>query len=587
MGIPEKLASLPHKPGIYRFLDARGRLLYIGKAKNLAHRVRSYFQSGRFLEPSKEWMVKKVVDLDTTIVASETEALLLESSLIQRFKPPYNVNLKDDKSFLYLKVTTRDPYPTVEAVRRLHDPRARYFGPYTSAFAVRQTVKLLKRVFQFRTCKPNQGRPCFDYPMHRCVGVCIGAVTPQEYRRQVVEPILRFLAGDRETIVADLGREMKVAARQKRFERAAIIRDQLRAVEKLTFGQAVISPRRESEDLVSFVQDDHHAAFNVFAVRFGKLLDRQTMLVGNALGLPPSELLASFLRQYYPQVPNRPKRVFVSIIPEEAHLIERALGLRIRKGERGRRRRLLDLGAVNARAALEREKRAWANDAERAYRAIETLKNAMRLPTLPKRIEAYDISNIQGTNPVGSMVVFVKGLPAKDAYRKFSIKTVRGSNDPAMMAEVLRRRLIRLSEDPRSWPKPDLILLDGGITQLNAVVPLLGKTAIPIAALAKREEELYLPGRAKPLRLPRDSEALFLLERIRDEAHRFAVGYHRLRRGKEAIHSALDDITGIGPATKKRLLEAFGSVRGVREASIEELERVIGKVQAEKVKEKL
>ncbi len=568
---------LPDKPGVYVFRDAKEHVLYVGKAKNLKKRVLSYFRKQNHLEPSKNIMVGKIADIDYTVTDSEVEALLLEATLIKKHAPPYNIILRDDKYFLYIKITLADEYPTVLAVRRVSHGKAKYFGPFTSAQAVRNTLKLFKVLFQYRTCTPHQGKPCFDVHLHRCTGPCADAISPEEYRKQVVQPILDFLHGKAGDIEKHFAEEMQTAAKRKDFERAAVLRDRLRAISKVTEQQKVVAPNFERFDIVSLARDRDWAAINLFLVRVGKLQQKLNFILHQPPETKDADIVASFLEQFYPQAVDKPKTIFAgSTLPDQQHL-GRLLGVKIAVPKRGRKYQLWRLGNENAQEYLERRRATYLADANKARLALERLSQKLGFGKIPNRIECFDISNIQGTNAVGSMVVFERGLPEKKEYKKFSVSISGKPDDFKMMAEVVTRRLKHAD-----WEKPDLIILDGGKGQLSTVLNATKglRKGIPIIALAKREEELFLPGISGSIVLPRGSEELFLVQRIRDEAHRFAITFYRSKHGKAATKSLLDEIPGIGPMTKKLLLKQFGSVKEIRKTTEKEIATVIGAKKA-------
>lgn len=591
----EDYAALPKQPGVYFMKDGAGNVLYIGKAKNLRSRVSSYFQKRAGLEPAKRLMVQKVKRIEVIFVKTEQEALLLEATLIRRHKPAFNVVMRDETSFLYLTINEAEDFPTLEVIRRLPKPgagrsasggkRLMIFGPYSSAQAVRRTQKLLKGILGFRTCTPKQGKPCFDYHLGRCRGVCIGKITPEQYRKQVVEPMKQFLSGKLSWIEEKLEQDMRNASREKQFERAAKLRDHLRAVRRLTERQAVISQTHIDADALALARDQQWTLLHLFQIREGKIVDQKPFLLKNPAETPSAEIFSAFLELYYAGTAEKPKRVLLPVLPQNARSLEEELGMRLAAPRRGTMASLLKQGALNAEKELERRKASWASDKEKARKALEEISKALRLAEHPKRIEAYDISNVQGKHAVGAMVVFENGMPKKEAYRKFIIRTVHKPDDPRMMAEMLRRRLMRLrgKHTNAPWPKPNLILLDGGKTQLALVRPVIEELApdIPYVALAKKEEELFRPGRQSAIKLPRDSEGLYLLQRLRDEAHRFAISLYRGKHRKAQEQSVLDSIPGIGPTLKKQLLLAFGSVAGIRKASFAERARVVGNAKAE------
>jgi len=588
--LAQTVRLLPHKPGVYLYKDAKGAVIYVGKAKDLRHRVSSYFQSGRNLEPAKEIMVGRIAELETIVVSSELEALLLEGSLIKKYHPRFNIILRDDKYFTFIKITLRDAFPQIEIVRRITKDGSRYFGPFTSAWRVRQTLKLIKRIFHYCTQVPPTGprpndKPCFDYHLGRCVGPCAGAVTSDAYKR-MIHDVVRFLEGHTGDILQQLQRDMHNAAKQHAFEKAAILRDQFQSVERVVAQQTMISVKRDDVDVLSLARDGETAAVNVFQVRQGKLLQKEIFMLQHTGQAPETAIMASFIEQFYSQSTDHPKRVVVAKRPDGIDELERLLGIRVVAPNRGRLRKLTNLGEENSREELKAQRARWESDEAKGKRSLTALEEALGLAPLT-RLECYDISNNQGTNAVGSMVVFERGQPKKSDYRKFSIKGVAGNDDFAMMAEVLRRRVRHM--DDGGWARPNLIIIDGGKGQLSAARNALNEAGvkIPLISLAKREEEIFRLGTARPLVLPRDSEALFLLQRIRDEAHRFAIGAYRSKHGKATVKSLLDEIPGIGPRTKQTLLRKFGSVDGIRRAPEADIIATIGSERAETLFEHL
>lgn len=567
------IKTLPANPGVYLYKDARGRILYIGKAKNLRNRVRSYFAPGADLTRSKQVMVSAIADIETILTTTEAEALVLESTLIKRHRPEYNIDLKDDKYFLYIKITD-DAFPTLETVRRIGTDRSKYFGPYASTRAVRVTLQTLKNIFHYRTCKPGQGRPCFDYTIGRCAGPCVNAISERQYQT-IIKHITSFLRGNVQSVVQELTTDMKKASRARQYERAARYRDQLAALAKLRIAQRVVAPKRTSQDIIGLYRRSGLAAINLFKVRNGALIEKQTMLIDRAHELSDETVIDELLERYYPQTTDWPKEIIVPVLPTEASAVKTLTGARITVPQKGEKKKLLVMSMTNAADWLTRSEQAEAGRERQAIEALGQLSTALAIPT-PRRIEVYDISNTQGVLAVGSMIVFTQGQPDKSQYRKFNIRSVKGSNDPAMLAEVLQRRFN--SEQLKDAPLPDLIILDGGRGQLSIVDQHLPDWVkkIPLVALAKRLEELYLRNRRVPLQLRPNTPGFFLLQRMRDEAHRFAIGSHRSLRQRTAIKSQLDEIPGIGPVTRKRLLAAFGSVEGIRNASPSELTKIVG-----------
>lgn len=596
--------SLPTRPGVYVFRDAEGDVLYVGKAVNLRNRVRSYFQSPRNLTGKVLHMVNQVDAIEVITTDNDVEALVLESNLIKRYKPPYNIRLRDDKHYPYLKVTVNEAWPRVIIARSVQNDGARYFGPYTDSGALHETLRVIRKTFPYRICSnyrlQQKGRPCLEYYIGRCLAPCDGRADPGQYAA-MIEELCDFLEGRDVTVIRQVEARMHEAAERLDFERAAELRDQLRALRQVQEKQKVISGRLEDQDLVGCAQAGGRACVQVFFVREGKVVGREHFLLDGAGAREPGEILAAFIKQYYADTPFIPREILVSaaLPADEEAVIGRWLAERrgtrvfLRVPQRGEKRRLMNLVVENARLLLEQEQARSRRDREGGRQAVEDLASALGLETLPSRIECFDISNFQGRQAVGSMVVFQDGAPRKSDYRRFKIRTVQGANDFAMMQEVLYRRFRRgQEEDPRFAQLPDLIVIDGGKGQLNAaleVLRALNLDHIPTIALAKRLEEVYLPGRPDPLRLPDHSPGLLLLRRVRDEAHRFAVTYHRKLRAARSVRSVLDDIPGIGPRRRRALLKHFGSIEAIRSASVEELAAVPGMSRraAEAVKERL
>ncbi|MBI2866424.1 MAG: excinuclease ABC subunit UvrC [Chloroflexi bacterium] len=606
--LEEVLKNLPDRPGVYVFKDSQGIPIYVGKASSLRSRVRSYFGARPAeLVPKLEKMLPKVADLEYILAGSEDEALILECNLIKRYHPRFNVALRDDKSYPYLQITVHEAYPRVLVTRRRLDDGSRYFGPYASAGSLRSSLDLAKKLFPFCSLtRPITGatrRPCLDYYLGRCLGACIGACTPEEYRA-VVDRLILFLQGKQGAVVRTLHRQMEGAAARLEFERAARLRDQLAALERVIAGQRIVSPRRIDADVVALAQDRNEAWVEVFFVREGKLVGRDHFVMEGAQDEHPSRIMASFIPQFYGAGSDVPPTLYLQGLPAETEVLQRWLGglrgkgVRLVVPRRGQPRQLMDMVVQNAQEGLAQLKVRWWADAEKTHAALADLREALSLPRLPQRIECYDISNIQGTSAVGSMVVFQEGRPRTAHYRRFRIKAVPGADDYAMLQEVLRRRFHRapaegahpeLAEGDIWAIVPDLVLIDGGKGQLSAVLEVLGELGVkdvPLASLAKEKEEVFLPGRAESLMLPRTSGALYLLQRVRDEAHRFALAYHLQVRQRRTMHSPLDEVPGIGPKRKRALIRHFGSLKGVREAPVEEVAALPGFTRqlAEKVK---
>ena len=598
--ILEQLKQLPTAPGVYLMKDAAGNIIYVGKAANLSKRVRSYFTSGQKLSAKAQRMVSRVRDIDFFVTSSEQEALILELNLIKRHRPRYNVSLKDDKTFPYLKIDINNDWPRVYVTRRLEQNGGRYFGPFASARSVRQTLKVLKEIFPFRSCTKNitgsAPRPCLQHHIQHCLGPCIGAVSKDEYA-EVIRQIVLFLEGKQEKVIRELEGRMEEAARALDFEKAALLRDRIRAVRQVIEGQRLATRVRGEQDVIAFVQDKDRAYAQVFFVRSGRLVGRESFILEGTRSEEPSQIMASFVEQFYHSAPGVPPLLLLQHPLEDKAVIEdwlqrkRGASVRIQVPRRGSRKELVDIVAENARQGLEQLKIKRLAAPKVLKAALDEIKRELKLPRLPSRLEGYDISNIQGKLAVGSMVVFEQGSPKTSCYRRFRIKTVPGADDYAMLAEVLSRRFKRLSSAADDWAVlPDLILIDGGRGQLNAALSAIDKAGagpVSIASLAKENEEIFIPRRAEPVVLPRSSPGLQLLERLRDEAHRFALGYHQKVRSRAGITSALDAVPGIGPKRRRALLKQFGSLAGIRRASPEELAAVenMNPNLAKKVKE--
>ena len=606
--------ALPGKPGVYIFRNERGEILYVGKAANLRARVRAYFGSPRALEDKTRNLVRRIADFDYITTNTEQEALHLEATLVKRHQPFYNVRLKDDKHYPYLKIDVNEPWPRVYITRRVENDGARYFGPYASAGSVRTTLALVKKLFPWRSCTKTitgiDPRPCLDYYIQRCIAPCTSYCTAEEYRA-VIDQVILFLEGRTTAVERALEQEMTAAAEELQYERAAQLRDQLTAVRRVTETQLTATTTQADIDVFGLAQDGNDAVAQVFFVRGTKMTGRDHYALVGAADEPPSEVLQSFLKQFYESAPRVPRLVLLPVPIEEMELLadwlsaKREGPVELRVPERGEKRRLVAMANDNAQEALTMLRVKWMTDRGKTAAAMEELEEALSLPRAPHRIECYDISNIQGSDPAASMVVFLDGHPVKSEYRRFKIKTVVGSDDFASMAEVLRRRFKRLAAVPEqneadhsalhneSWgSRPDLVVVDGGKGQLSAALDVLrdlGLPDLPAVGLAKREEEIYAADMGEPIRLDRRSQGLYLLQRVRDEAHRFAITYHRGLRKSRAKASALDTVPGVGPKRKKALLRKFGTIQAIREAGTGEIADTDGMTQrlAEKVKERL
>ena len=603
------LARLPDKPGVYLMKDARGDVVYVGKAQSLRNRVRSYWQKqapGGEVHRIRS-VIDRVADVEVTQTDSVSEALLLESNLIKRYRPRFNVRLKDDKSYPFIKVTLGDEFPRVERTRKLVNDGSRYFGPYASASSVDESMNLVRRLFPFRTCTIDikdgvraLQRPCLLYHIKRCQGPCITAISKGDYRADI-EQVELFLEGRQATLVKALERDMAAAAERTEYERAAALRDKIRAIERTMESQKMAAFARTELDLLGMARQDNQAAIQLFVIRDGKMIGRDVFLLDAAREASDDEVLTSFIEQYYARAGSVPREVYVPTAIAEVALLEvflterRGGTVRVRVPQRGEKRELLVLATRNATETLAREQARWLADQGKTLAALEELAEALGLAGPPLRIECYDISNLQGSESVGSMVVFEDGKPRSGEYRRFRIKTVTGPDDFASHQEVLRRRFRSARtgeegvEEARRWAMPDLVIVDGGKGQVSAakaVLDELGLHDMPLAGLAKEREELFLPGATNPILLPATSPALYHVQRLRDEAHRFAITYHRDLRARRAVRSAFDDLPGVGPKRKRELLKVFGSIKRVRDAPVGQIAAVpgIGRALAARIK---
>lgn len=596
------LDTLPTKTGCYLMKNAAGKVIYVGKAVNLRHRVRSYFHKSAKHHPRTQQLVRKIADIDWIVVDSELEALILEMNLIKKHRPHYNVRLKDDKRYPYIKVHWADAFPKVTVTRQMVQDGSRYFGPYTSVWAVHRTLDVLRRIFPYLTCDRvitgQDERACLYHDIKLCKAPCIGAIEQVNYR-QMIDDLCKFLTGRTEPIVDRLQNEMNLAAQELRFERAAAIRDQLRAIENIVERQKVISSEYIDSDVIAMARSNGDACVQVFFIRGGKLIGREYFLLEGAEETPDTGVITEFIKQFYDQTPNVPGQVLLPQEVEEAQIILQWLKqksgddkVEILVPHEGQQRELIQLAAENASETLIALQAQWQADRHRQEQALAELQQALNLPSPPNRIECYDISNTQGTAAVGSMVTFEGGVPKKRHYRHFNIRSVIGPDDFASMEEVLTRRFNRwqVSKDTANTPGkkpdtafgllPDLIIVDGGKGQLGRAVKVLEKfdlgDNVPVAGLAKQNEELFIPDQPNPIILPRQSQGLYLVQRIRDEAHRFAITSHRKQRTKKGLASRLDAIPGIGPARRKLLLNHFGSIQDILQATMEELQALPG-----------
>ncbi|HBU74893.1 MAG TPA: excinuclease ABC subunit C [Acidimicrobiaceae bacterium] len=593
--------TIPDEPGSYQFKDAQGRVIYVGKASSLRHRLSSYFQRADRLHPRTRQMVETAESVEWTIVRNEVEALMLEYSLIKQHRPRFNVRLRDDKSYPFLALTTDEEWPRAMVTRSARRKGVRYFGPYAHAYAIRETLDLLLRSFPVRTCSPGKfrqherlGRPCLLFHIEKCAGPCVGEVSADDYESMVSE-LCGFLGGDTDEVVARLTGEMSDAAKALEFEKAARLRDRLESVERAIERQQMVAERDEDLDIIGVSDDELEASVQVFFVRRGRVVGRKGFVLDKVEELSDGALVGRVMESMYGDEPPTgvPKQVLVPTVPDDVGLYEEWLAMlrgskvAIRVPQRGDRRQLLETVTHNAREEFVRHRMRRASDHNTRSRALAELQDALQLPEAPLRIECYDMAHLQGTDYVGSMVVLEDGMPAKREYRRFKVN-IDGNDDYAAMEEVLTRRL-QAYLDERDQPieergetpgkfayPPQLLVVDGGKGQLGVaerVVNELGLAdEIPVAALAKRFEEVYVPGSSAPVRIARGSEALFMLQRIRDEAHRFANSFHRERRSKRMTASSLDGIPGLGPARRDRLVKALGGVRAVKAADLESLQ---------------
>ena len=611
MEIPEKLqgilATLPAKPGCYIYHNAEGTIIYVGKAISLKNRVRSYFHSDSSHDAKTRRLVRDIADIEWIVVGSELEALILEMNLIKKHRPKYNIRLKDDKRYPYIKIHWNEPYPKVTVTRQMDEDGSRYFGPYTSAWAVYQTLDALRRIFPYLTCDREitglDKRACLYFDIKLCIAPCTAAVTQDGYRRMISD-LMEFLAGHSEDIVRRLEAEMLKAAEEMRFEKAAALRDQLKAVSSIIERQKVVfATDYKDSDVLAMARTDGEACVQIFFIRGGKLIGREYFILEGTEDTADQEVMTEFVKQFYTEAASIPEQV---MIPEEIKLEEASIISQWLKSKRGGRKvelfvpkdgqphELVEMAAENASETLQALRAQWQADAHKQEQALAELQTALKLSSPPNRIECYDVSHTQGVATVGAMIVFEQGTPAKSLYRKFNIDStsIGAPDDFASMEEMLTRRFKRWRSAEETEPAPgakkdasfsllpDLIIIDGGKGQLGRVVRVLEQFGlidkVPVVGLAKQEEEIFFPHDSRPLILPRHSQGLYLVQRIRDEAHRFGITAHRARRSKQGLASQLDSIPGIGPARRKALLKHFGSLDKIREASLEELSALKG-----------
>lgn len=601
--VQEILKKLPAKPGVYLHKNKYDKIIYVGKAINLRNRVRSYFHKN--VDSVKTARLRReVADIEIITTESELEALLLENTLIKKHKPKYNIRLKDDKRYPYIKVHWQDDFPKVTVTRRMERDGSRHFGPYTSVWAVHQTLDMLRKIFPYLTCDRvitgQDDRACLYFDIKLCNGPCIGAVNKEQYRA-MIQDLMDFLNGKSDHIVKEIKQKMHTAAENLQFEKAAEYRDQLTAVTKVVAKQKVISAANADQDVIAFAREQGDACVQVFFIRYGKLIGREYFMLDGTEGESDEEILSEFMTQFYDDAAHIPKEVLLPSEVSEAMVIEewlkqkRSTKVTITVPRKGKKKELVKMAATNAQDTLMTIRQQWEADRSKHVQAMAELQEALDLPAPPNRIECYDISHTQGTNTVASMVIFVQGAPRKSDYRRFNIKTVT-NDDFGAMKEALTRRFQRYKDslagelhDPNQIGKkkdtawailPDLLIVDGGKGQLSMAVEILREFdlegEVPLAGLAKREEELFVPGKTRSIMLDRRSQGLFLVQRVRDEAHRFANTGHRKRRAKMGTASILDSIPGVGPKRRKLLLDRFESLDGIRSATVEEIASVPG-----------
>jgi len=619
MEISEKiqgiLATIPTKPGCYLYRNKEGSIVYVGKAINLKNRVRSYFHVDTSHDSKTRRLVREITDIEWIVVGSELEALILEMNLIKKHRPKYNIRLKDDKRYPYIKIHWSDPFPKVTVTRQMLDDGSRYFGPYTSAWAVYQTLDVLRKIFPYLTCDREitglDKRACLYYDIKLCIAPCVGAASQEQYR-QMISDLMDFLGGHSEGIVAHLQMDMQKASEELRFEKAAAVRDQLKAIQSIIERQKIVfATDYKDSDVLAMARSDGEACVQVFFIRGGKLIGREFFILEGTEDAADNEVMEQFVTQFYTEAANIPPQVMLPQEIEEARIIGQWLRSK-RGGEKveflvpkeGQPRELVQMAAENATETLSALRAQWQADAHKQEQALAELQQALNLTEPPNRIECYDISNTQGTAIVGAMVVFTQGVPDKKLYRKFNIESVVGAPDDfASMEEMLTRRFRRwrsaeesvgqpgVKKDASFSFLPDLIVIDGGKGQLGRAIQVLEKYElmgrIPVVGLAKQNEEIFFPNRSKSLTLPRHSQGLYLLQRIRDETHRYGITAHRKKRQKLGMASQLDAIPSIGPGRRKLLLKHFGSVDKIREASFEELISVVPENAAKAIKEYL
>lgn len=601
--LEEQLKALPDKPGVYIMKDKSGEIIYIGKAISLKNRVRQYFQNSKGHSPKVRAMVENIEEFEYILTDSELEALILECNLIKKHAPKYNILLKDDKHYPYIKVTMNEEYPRVVMTRRIEKDKAKYFGPYSGAYAVRETIDIINKLFPVRTCSKvfgqnSKNRPCLNYYIGRCIAPCQGDVNKEDYRN-MMKDICLFLSGRQDELVEELGKKMSHAAENMEYEKAAELRDKIAAVRQIQEKQKVLSSAMEDEDVIAFAQSEDKTCIQIFFIRGGKLIGREHFMLTDTLDTPSHEILTEFVKQFYSGTVFIPKEIILQEDIDEINIIEswlegkRGSKVHIKVPKMGEKKGLLDMVVENAEIVLKNFSEKLIKEKQMSEGAVEELSDILGLDTIPHRIEAFDISNIQGVDPVGSMVVFIDGKSKNSEYRRFKIKTVIGANDYASMQEVIERRfrhgLLELEElknrnipgkDSKFSNMPDLVLIDGGEGQVNSALEVLNglNIDIPVGGMVKdnRHRTRGIVYQSREIEMREDSEAFKLVTRIQDEVHRFAISYHRSLRGKGMVKSILDEIPGVGEIRKKALMKHFGSIEAIKEADVDNLKSASG-----------
>ena len=604
-----RLRVTPEKPGVYLMKDAGNEVLYVGKASVLRNRLRSYFGSASGQPPKIRRMMSRMTDFEFIVTDTEAEALILENTLIKRYRPHFNARLKDDKTYPYLKIDLTEEFPRVYITRQVANDGARYFGPFATASSVRKTMDLIKKLFPYRSCTKTitgrDPRPCLEYYIHRCVAPCSGLATEEEYA-QVIQQVIMFMEGNTEAVTRELKKKMEAAAEELEFERAAVLRDQIKGIDQVAEEQQVKVESNPGGDMdfIALAQGTSETWVEIFFIRRGKLIGRDHFFMEGTQDDSPEVIMGQFVRQFYQTALVIPPVVYIQHPLEDQELVRNWLrerrdgAVRLICPRRGQQKKLMDVVVENAVQGLAQHRVKWLNNSDVLHQAMSELEEELSLPALPLRMECYDISHVQGSNLVGSMVVFQDGRPRTGHYRRFQIKSVDGVDDYASMQEMLRRRFKRLAEaraerekispgadaeaesDGSAWGiEPDLVIIDGGKGHLSAALEVLlelGLDDIPLSALAKENEWLFVPHTSEPIELPRNSQGLYLVQRIRDEAHRFAITYHRNLRSKSSLKSTIDTVTGIGPKRKRMLLRRFGSIQGIKDAPVDDIAAVPG-----------